>query len=96
MSTKKTTRKPRQKVDRSDETKAQKFKRLGEARVTKCVMALRNLAKLGGINYERTADQQKKIADTLKAEVALVEKALVPFVPGAAKIDKSSGPAITL
>lgn len=82
------------KVD-PNETKADKFKRLGAARYGKCVTALRNLSKLGGNGYERTAEQQKKIVDGLKVELATVEKALTPHVPGAAK-SKDAAPAITL
>lgn len=84
------------KVD-PNETKAGKFVRLGEQRLTKATMALRNLAKLGGNNYERTAEQQKKIGDLLRAEVEAVVKALVPHVPGS-KTDKKAavGPVIKL
>lgn len=87
-------RKPRQSKVDPNESKADKFKRLGTARYTKCVTALRNLAKLGGAGYERTAEQQKKITEGLRAEVAAVEKALVPHVPGT-KAEKVA-PSITL
>lgn len=95
MAKDKNARKPRQTSVPSDETKAAKFKRLASARTTKAILTMRNLAKLGGPNYERTAEQQKKIVDVLQAEVHAVQKALVPHVPGVAST-KTEGPLISL
>lgn len=92
----KKTRAARQSTVPADETKAQKFVRLAEARVTKAVKTLRNIAKLGGNNYERTAEQQKKIVDLLTAEVEAVKKALTPHVPGAKKEKGEEGSIIKL
>lgn len=94
MATKK-TRKPRTSNVPADESKADKFKRLGAKRYGNCVKQLRNLAKLGGPGYERTAEQQKKIVDGLTAEVEAIKKALVPHVPGT-KSTKAETPSITL
>lgn len=76
--TTKQTRKPRQSTVPADETKAQKFVRLAEMRVKKAIVMMRNIAKLGGANYERTEEQAKTIADTLRKEVDAIAVALKP------------------
>ena len=74
------TRKARTSTAPKGETKAAKFVRLGEARVTKAVKALRNLAKLGGTGYENTDEQRAAIEVLLAKEVAAINKALMPKV----------------
>lgn len=88
-------RAPRTTKTDPNETKAQKFVRLAEKRLTKAVSAIRNIAKLGGPNYERNAAQQKAIVDMLRKEIAAVETALVPHVPGAPR-EKQTGPVLSL
>lgn len=91
----KKTRKPRTSTIPANESKADKFKRLGAKRYGNCVKQLRNLAKLGGPGYERTAEQQKKIVEGLRMELVAIEKALVPHVPGD-KTKKAETPSIAL
>lgn len=61
----KTTRKPRTPSAHADETKAQRFVRLAEARVSKTLKMIDNIGKLGGSNYERTPEQVNAIAAAL-------------------------------
>jgi hypothetical protein len=71
MATKeKKTRKPRTPVDRSNETKAQKFSRLASKRVTKALKAIQNIGNLAGGGYERTPEQVKRIATLLNDATA--------------------------
>lgn len=84
------TRKARVSTVVKGETKAQKFARLGQQRVTKTVKAMRNIAKLGGYGYERNAEQVEKIVNLLKAEVAAIETALQPK----AKVEKGEAETI--
>lgn len=72
MATKKTSKKtPAKKAAaKTEETKAQKFSRLGSMRATKAINAMRALQKLANTNnYEYTPEQVAKIVDALKTEV---------------------------
>lgn len=56
-----------------DESKADKFKRLGSMRVTKAINAMRGLQKLSNRNnYEYSPEQVEKILGALKSEVESV------------------------
>ena len=50
--------------------------RLGPARVTRALNALRLCGVFGGPNYSLTADEASKIVDALRAEVDAVEARL--------------------
>lgn len=61
------TKKAAKTVEKKAETesKADKFKRLGSARVAKAIKAIGNIGNLGGPNYEKTPEQVEKIASAL-------------------------------
>lgn len=65
-------RKARTPVD-PNETKAQKFVRLGTKRVNKAVKSVKQLAQLAGSGYDSTPEQRKKITDALDGAVKLVK-----------------------
>ena len=70
-------RKPRKKMDiPADETKAQKFVRLGIPRVTAALKRLELLKSLAGNSYECTPEQVTKIGDALRKGVNDVIDAL--------------------
>lgn len=81
-------RKPGKSAINPNETKAEKFVRLGVPRVTRAIKAIGAIGNLGGSGYESTAEQQEKIIAALRAEVDKVEKRLAG--------NTSSGPAFTL
>lgn len=56
----------------ANETKAQKFVRLGNKRVPKALKAIRQIGQLAGSGYESSPEQRKKITDALNAEVKAV------------------------
>jgi len=64
MAKKSTTTKPATET-KTDETKAQKFVRLAQARVSKAVKAVYNIGNLGGAGYESTQEQRDKIIKAL-------------------------------
>ena len=66
----KQTRAPRLPIDRSNETKAQKFSRLASKRVTKALKAIKNVGNLAGSGYDKTPDQVKRINALLTETVA--------------------------
>lgn len=74
MAKKDAKRAPRQTVDRSNESKADKFKRLGNKRLNKALKAIKNIGNLSGAGYERTPDQvktiQSKLDDAVKTTMA--------------------------
>lgn len=57
-----------------EETKAQKFKRLGAQRMTKARTAVRLVGQVFSSNYEWTPEQASKVITDLKSWVAEVEK----------------------
>lgn len=71
-----------------NETKAQKFVRLGVPRVTRAIKAIGAIGNLGGSGYESTPEQQEKIIAALRGAVDSVEKRLAG--------NTTSGPAFTL
>ncbi|MCB9765248.1 MAG: hypothetical protein H6739_36075 [Alphaproteobacteria bacterium] len=55
----------------SDETKAEKFKRLAERRVNRAIKDIRSIGNLANpSNYEYTDDQVRRIVRALKNEVS--------------------------
>ena len=54
-------RKPRTSTVPPNETKAEKFKRLGVARVGKAIKALQSVTQLAGKGYECTDEQAEKV-----------------------------------
>lgn len=77
----------------SGESKADKFKRIAAARVTKAVKMIDNLSKCGGSGYERTPEQVKKIETVLLDSVKRAVASLAPRVAGE---KKEEGPVIQL
>ena len=69
-----TERKKREKIDRTGETKEQRFVRVCSPRVNKVIKALDSLGKTGSGNYSFTEDQVGRmfavIGDKLNATVA--------------------------
>lgn len=86
--TNKPGRKPGKTAVDPNETKAQKFVRLGVPRVTKAVKAIGAIGNLGGNGYESTPEQQEKIIAALRSAVDAVEKRLAG--------NTSTSPAFTL
>lgn len=68
----KKAKKERAKVD-PNETKAQKFVRLGTKRINRAVKVVKQLAQLAGSGYDSTPEQRKKITDALDAAVKHVK-----------------------
>ena len=64
------------------ETKAQKFVRLAEARVSKAVKYVRLVGNLSGSGYDYTSEQVKKVEDAL---ASAVEATIARFVPKTAE-----------
>lgn len=58
-----------------NESKAEKFVRLAEARTIKAIKAIRALPALAGSGYESTEDQRTIVVDALMAEVERVKTA---------------------
>ena len=56
------------------ETKEQRFKRLGDKRVNAALVKIRLIGNLASSNYECTAEQVKKIIDSLHGAVNDVDK----------------------
>jgi len=57
------------------ETKADKFKRVAEGRVTTALGALKNLENLSNATtYEYSDDQVDRIVTALKAQIEVIEK----------------------
>ena len=71
------------------ETKADKFQRLGKARTTRAIVAIRSLAKLATASYESTDEQRGKIFSTLRKELDAAEQSFKPK-------DKSGKPVFDL
>lgn len=71
-----------------NETKAQKFVRLGVPRVQKAIKALDAIGNLAGSGYESTTEQQEKIITALREKLDAVEKRLAG--------NTVTGPAFTL
>lgn len=76
MATKNTSDKGKGKAGRKtgsnvpkDETKAQRFVRLGKQRVAKALKQIESIGKLTGANYEHTPEQAEKIVTALEAAV---------------------------
>src|SRR6516225_10453332 len=68
-------RKPRVPID-PDETKAQRFKRVGNRRLTNALRTISHVARLGNtLNYEYTPDQANKVLITLQEAVNRVKYA---------------------
>lgn len=59
------------------ETKEQRFKRLGGKRVNAALVKIRLIGNLASSNYECTAEQVKKITDSLHGAVNEVEKLFI-------------------
>lgn len=57
----------------TNETKAQKFVRLGNKRVPKALKAIKQIAQLGGNGYESSPEQRAKIVTALESEVKAVK-----------------------
>ena len=57
-------------ANRLEETKAQKFVRLAESRVTKVLAELRKVGNLAAPNYEYTEEQVKAIMLALNAAIS--------------------------
>lgn len=62
----------------ADETKAQKFKRLGAPRVSRIVAAIGGLHALAGSSYESTEAQRAEMFGAINAAIA---KARASFEP---------------
>ncbi len=60
------------------ETKADKFSRLGKARVNRAILAVRSLGKLATPSYESTDEQRAKMFGALRRELDTVEAAFKP------------------
>lgn len=65
--------KPRKSLPKN-ETKAQKFIRLGSLRTAKALKSVRLLGSLASVSYEYQDDQIKKIVGALREEISAVEK----------------------
>jgi len=73
-------------VDKVEETKADKFKRLAVSRVNKALEAIAQIKALGNKNnYESTPDQQEKIFNTLSDALEDASKAFAPDAAAPAK-----------
>jgi len=57
-----------------EESKAERFKRLAEPRVSSTIRKIEIIGNLAGSNYEYTIEQVQKIVDTLRALVDELEK----------------------
>lgn len=57
----------------ANETKADLFRRLGVARVTRAIKAIDSVGKLSGSGYESTPEQRVKIIAALSGAVERVE-----------------------
>jgi hypothetical protein len=57
-----------------EESKADRFKRLAEPRVSNAIRRIELIGNLGGSSYEFTAEQVEKILASLRAAVDEVEK----------------------
>lgn len=62
----------------ADETKADKFKRLANARLGRVVAGIESLGKLGGSGYERTPEQVMKVREVLYNTVEAAIERLRP------------------
>jgi hypothetical protein len=51
----------------ANETKSQKFSRLANQRVNRVMSIYKQIGALGGVAYESTPEQTKKIGEALKA-----------------------------
>jgi len=60
-------------ADKPAETKAEKFARLGMARVPRAIKAITNIGNLAGSGYESTTEQREKIVTALESAVAAVK-----------------------
>jgi hypothetical protein len=58
----------------NEESKADRFRRLAEPRVSNAIKKIEIIGNLAGSNYEFTAEQVEKILSSLKAAVDEVEK----------------------
>lgn len=65
-----TTKKAKKSATPAGETKADKFKRLGEARVGKALKTISLIGNLSGSGYTYTADQVAKITAALENAVS--------------------------
>lgn len=64
----------------ADESKADKFKRLVNARARVAIKAMRGLAKLGTSAYERTPEDIDKLGKIMSGELSAMLEALRPRV----------------
>jgi len=58
------------------ETKAEKFVRLAQSRVSKAVRVIYNIGNLGGTGYESTQEQRDKIITALNQAIESVSNRL--------------------
>jgi hypothetical protein len=68
-------RKPRKAVAPADETKADRFRRLANARLPRAIKAIDAIGNLAGGSYERTDAQVALVVGALQAAVDRVQKA---------------------
>jgi hypothetical protein len=80
--TKKTERKKRESTAPADESKADRFKRVGTPRINKAVKAISVIGNLSGNGYEYTDEQIGKINDALTDAVKVT---MAKFVKGGKK-----------
>lgn len=59
----------------ANESKADKFKRLAQPRVTKALKALNQVQRLAGNGYESNSEQQKQIVEALTGKVGAIREA---------------------
>lgn len=66
-------KKTRTKTVETGETKADKFRRLANMRVSKVLSGIKNIGNLAGPGYESTIEQRTKIIEALNTAVDDVE-----------------------
>lgn len=94
MAKKPAQRKARVSTVPENETKAAKFKRLGEFRLSKALKSISAIGNLSGVGYEYTGEQRDKIEETLRAAVTGV---MVRFAKdGSGTASGGKAPAVTL
>lgn len=67
---------PAHKLEKTKETKAERFTRLGQKRVPRALKAIATVRNLASrTSYEYTPEQSKKIVDALTAELSALRQA---------------------
>lgn len=65
-----------------NETKADRFKRLGSHRIGRALKAIQRVGNLASANYEYTPEQVQKLSDALTTELKLTLAKFHPKVAG--------------